>query len=217
MILIRKECQEILDAVDLGQFHIESTSNRSKYYPDSLQLTTECGKPLLSIKGIPVKSTRYSKAEREYTVSLFDAFLTKYLSEIKEYVALMKVAKLHETREERLEALGYKGLHKWWFEPNKLYALGYIDGPFYLQVIEGVKHPNVQVCTVDVENTTKTKPEQSFRNLIAFQELQAHVLDQKKFKQALLDVKVFAKEVRMHEEGEERLTELREIFETCSI
>lgn len=79
MLLLRKECQPLLDAVGLGNLHIEVQDK-------CVVLVGECGKPLVSVKGISFSKPTINSVEREYAVELFDKFLAKYATDINTYI-----------------------------------------------------------------------------------------------------------------------------------
>lgn len=79
MLLLRKECQPLLNAVGLNNLHIEIQDK-------CLVLVGECGKPLVSVKGISFSKPTINSVEREYAVELFEQFLTKYEADITAYI-----------------------------------------------------------------------------------------------------------------------------------
>lgn len=83
MLLLRKECQPLLDAAGLGNLHIEVQDK-------CVVLVGECGKPLVSVKGISFSKPTINSVEREYAVELFDKFLAKYATDINTYIAAKK-------------------------------------------------------------------------------------------------------------------------------
>jgi hypothetical protein len=83
MLLLRKECQPILDAAGLGNLHIEVLDK-------CLVLVGECGKPLVNVRGIAFSKPTVNSTEREYAVELFTQFLSKYVTDIITYIAAKK-------------------------------------------------------------------------------------------------------------------------------
>jgi hypothetical protein len=80
-LILRRECQEVLDAADLHNFHVEIIN---KY----LAIVGECGKPLVTISGIQFSRGTPSKAEIPYAVELFNAFVTKYKLLFEEFTKI---------------------------------------------------------------------------------------------------------------------------------
>jgi hypothetical protein len=83
MLLLRKECQPILDAAGLGNLHIEVQDK-------CLVLVGECGKPLINVRGITFSKPAINNSERIYAVELFTQFLSKYVTDIITYIAAKK-------------------------------------------------------------------------------------------------------------------------------
>lgn len=81
MLLLRKSCQEILDANGLSMLHVEI---QNKY----MCIVGECGKNVVSISGISFSSTRMNSNERAYATQLFAKFITKYIDKLKELIKL---------------------------------------------------------------------------------------------------------------------------------
>ena len=83
MLLLRKSCQEVLDAHGFDMLHIEV---HNKY----LCIVGECGKKIVSISGISFANTRINENERIYATELFAKFIDKYKDEIKKLILLRK-------------------------------------------------------------------------------------------------------------------------------
>lgn len=83
MLLLRKSCQEILDANGFSMLHVEI---QNKY----MCIVGECGKNVVSISGISFASTRINSDERAYATQLFAKFITKYVDKIKALINAKK-------------------------------------------------------------------------------------------------------------------------------
>lgn len=82
-ILIRKQCQELLDANQIPFVHVEI---RNK----TLTLVGQCGKPLVSISGIRFATNNPTKAEVAYATELFQSFLAQHATTIKTFIEAKK-------------------------------------------------------------------------------------------------------------------------------
>lgn len=89
-LLLRKGCQDSLDAAGLGVYHVEITNN------NYLGLVGECGQPLVTIHGIKFNRSTPSVAEIEYAVELFEAFLVKHKTNIMKYLKATQAFKLKD-------------------------------------------------------------------------------------------------------------------------
>ena len=78
-LLLRKECQAILDDNNLPEYHVDITIN------NHLEIVGECGQPLAVVYGIKFTRKSPGKLEIDYAVELFDAFLAKYKTRIVAY------------------------------------------------------------------------------------------------------------------------------------
>lgn len=84
-LMLRKQCQEILDNHGLNNFHVEISHSKH------MAIVSECGKPLVHIQGITFSRTNPTKDEIEYAVELLGPFLIKYKNEIQEYLKELAV------------------------------------------------------------------------------------------------------------------------------
>jgi hypothetical protein len=76
MLLLRKECQGILDAAGLDELHVQ----RSNLYK-CLSLVGSCGKEIVNIHSMPLNANLKDK-ERAFAVELFKSFIDKYAKDI---------------------------------------------------------------------------------------------------------------------------------------
>lgn len=81
-LILRKECQYILDNYKLQNYHVLINQN-TKY----LQIVGECGQPLINISGIQFTRLTPTKLEIKYATELLNSFLTAHMSEITTYIA----------------------------------------------------------------------------------------------------------------------------------
>ena len=79
-LLLRKECQPVLDTYGLSTYHVDINCN------NFLQITGECGKPLVVISGIRFSRSTPSKAEIGYAKELLDAFFGKHKAVVDEFI-----------------------------------------------------------------------------------------------------------------------------------
>ena len=91
-LFLRKACQDLLDGVDLNNYHIQVDENTK-----NLQIVGECGQVLTSISGIRLSRMAPAKDEIQLALDLFDAFLAKHGSTFKEFIAVK--AKADTTKE----------------------------------------------------------------------------------------------------------------------
>jgi len=95
-LLLRKNCQPLLDNVGLTPYHVRINDNKH------LQIVSKCGKPLVTISGIEFTRNQPSKDEIEFATELFAAFITAnhqaledHLQEVIAYGALTPVPGTH--------------------------------------------------------------------------------------------------------------------------
>lgn len=86
MLLLRKSCQEVLDAHGLDMLHIEV---QNKY----LCIVGECGKNIVSINGINFTKSKINENERDYATELFYTFIKKYKKKLKALINARKALK----------------------------------------------------------------------------------------------------------------------------
>lgn len=77
-LIIRKECQPLLDNLGLEDLHVE-------LYSKVLNICLEDGTPIIVLNGIKVNNTRPTKVEIAYVVELFSNFLETKNGKLKEY------------------------------------------------------------------------------------------------------------------------------------
>ena len=82
-LILRKQCQPLLDNVGLKELHVEAV-DRGMYIKGT------CGKTVLTVGGINFNSRTVTKAEVEYAVELFGTFMAKHGKALKKYVAKKK-------------------------------------------------------------------------------------------------------------------------------
>jgi len=87
-LILRKQCQDVLDTFGLSTYHIQICENRKH-----LQIVGECGQPLVDIYGIRFTRLVPSVAEITYAGELFDEFLGIHGKLIQSYVAKAKTFK----------------------------------------------------------------------------------------------------------------------------
>lgn len=107
-ILIRKQCQEHLDAAGLGVTHVDINNK-------TLAIVGECGQPLVSINGIRFATNNPTKAEVAYAVELFVAFLEKHKAKLQNLIKLKK--QLAETEKPIYSG---KGSHPYTHRTNEI-------------------------------------------------------------------------------------------------
>jgi hypothetical protein len=83
MLLLRKECQPILDKNKLSDLHVTNESG-------NLALAGECGQPIVIVHGISFSKKAINSKEREYAVELFEKFISKYKYDIQSYIGAKK-------------------------------------------------------------------------------------------------------------------------------
>jgi len=77
-LILRKECQDVLDNFSLNNYHVAISDNKS------LRVVGECGKPLFSVRGIVFSRNTPSAKEIEYAVELLEDFLGTHILIINE-------------------------------------------------------------------------------------------------------------------------------------
>lgn len=126
-LILRKECQEVLDNNNLLNVHVGISNTKS------LEIVGECGQPLVSIPGITFARLPPTNAEIKYCVELFDSFLAKHGKDIQAYMkaretfkALPEVPMKHED--------GYKiVIDKNYRTQDTIFSVKYMDGPFSIR------------------------------------------------------------------------------------
>lgn len=84
-LILRKECQPLLNIKGLGETHVAINGNKN------LEIVGKCGQPLVSIHGISFTRREPSRAEITYCVELLEEFLDTHINEIVTYMnALQK-------------------------------------------------------------------------------------------------------------------------------
>ena len=84
MLLLRRDCEEILNKAGLGELHVQRNNTQK-----CLSIVGQCGQEIVTIYGIALNSSLKDK-EREYAVTLFDRFVSKNGKEIKAAIAAKK-------------------------------------------------------------------------------------------------------------------------------
>ena len=79
-LLLRKACQEHLDAMGLTSFHTGITEQKR------LAIYTTCGKPFITIWGVSFNRTSPTNAEIEFASELFAQFLIRHQTAIEDYI-----------------------------------------------------------------------------------------------------------------------------------
>jgi hypothetical protein len=92
-LVLRQKCQQLLDDNNLSMLHADI--NAHNYY---MELATECGKPVTTIKGVQFSRRSPTMGEIDYAVKLLDAFLVKHRDII--YKAVNKMFRLRELEAE---------------------------------------------------------------------------------------------------------------------
>lgn len=82
-ILLRKACQDALDANKLPMLHV-GIANKC------LTLNGECGQQLIQISGIQFLASQPKVKEIGYAIELFNKFLTKHAESIQTYLSKKK-------------------------------------------------------------------------------------------------------------------------------
>lgn len=80
-LMLRKACQEILDENGLGRFHARINDSTK-----CLTISTECGKPLVTLAGIQFNRVQPSAAEIEFATELLDSAIAKYRNQFTAYL-----------------------------------------------------------------------------------------------------------------------------------
>ena len=81
-LILRKKSQELLDAVDLDNYHIQIDEGSK-----CLQIVGECGQSLCTISGIRMSRMAPNETEITLALELLDAFLAKHASAFKGFQA----------------------------------------------------------------------------------------------------------------------------------
>lgn len=82
-ILLRKECQPILDKAKLSELHVDIVEK-------TLTIVGGCGKPLVMVGGIKFGTNNPRAAEIDYASELFEKFIATHGKAIKDYLAKKK-------------------------------------------------------------------------------------------------------------------------------
>ena len=83
-LLLRKQCQPVLDAVGLQNYHVRISDDMWKV----LVISGECGKPLCRVEGIKFSKANPTAAERDYATELLDAWVVTHKAKIDNVVKL---------------------------------------------------------------------------------------------------------------------------------
>ena len=80
-LIFRQLAQELLDSNDLPMLHADIHPQRY-----TVQISTECGKPLTELNGVQFSRRSPTMAEINYAVELLDAFLIKHGQTIRDAI-----------------------------------------------------------------------------------------------------------------------------------
>jgi len=80
-LLLRQQCQPILDEAGLSKLNIGLQSN-------TMAIKGECGQTILTIGGIQFSTKNPKQAEIAYALELFQKFIDKHAAKILEFIAL---------------------------------------------------------------------------------------------------------------------------------
>lgn len=78
-IIIRQQCQPLLDAANLSDLHVDILNK-------TLTIVGPCGQPILTISGIRFDANAPKKAEISYAVELFSQFLEVHKEKILHFI-----------------------------------------------------------------------------------------------------------------------------------
>ena len=106
-LILRDQCQELLNNVGLPMFHVEMSNSKH------LQIVSRCGEPLVTISGIKFSKFQLTNKEIEIATKLFQEFLEVNKQKLEDYLvaydyfySLPKVEKVTKNFEVDL-------LHSW--------------------------------------------------------------------------------------------------------
>ena len=97
-LILRKECQPILDECGLENFHVKIDD-----YSKNLVIATECDRPFITVNGITFTRNKPTVKEIEYAKELFNAFIVKYNDQIQNYLNESKKLKQLENNLPKFE------------------------------------------------------------------------------------------------------------------
>jgi len=80
-LFLRKECQTLLDEVNLQNYHIQINESSK-----CLEIVGECGQVLTTIMGIRLSRMAPTKDEIKLALELFDNFLAKHAVSFKQFI-----------------------------------------------------------------------------------------------------------------------------------
>lgn len=80
-LILRDQCQELLNSVGLPMFHVEISNSKH------LQIVSRCGEPLVTISGIRFSRCQLTNKEVEIAAKLFQEFLGINKQKLEDYLA----------------------------------------------------------------------------------------------------------------------------------
>lgn len=148
-LILRRTCQPILDKAGMQNFHIEMNEQQRV-----MEITTECGKSIVSVKGVNFSRKSPGKAEIEYAAELLEAFIMKYKKAILKYVALKDVYDAIAPVPMYAADESYKILYQRILTKNGSdynYTIEYKDAPFLISL-----NTDGEVTNISIDLTTTT-------------------------------------------------------------
>ena len=79
-LILRKKCQDLLDSNGMSKFHVGINSVKQ------MEIQTECGKSVCTIKGVSFSRAIPNMGEIDYAVELMDAFIGTHRKVLKAYL-----------------------------------------------------------------------------------------------------------------------------------
>ena len=127
-LMLRKQCQEHLNAIGLTSFHVSINDNKN------LTIVTKCGKPFVTVYGISFNRSSPTNAEIEYASELFEQFLTQHKKALDNYINEYDSFHSLPVIEQRVDEfyVNEYGLSVPW-------DVKYMDGPMEIRVIKSGK------------------------------------------------------------------------------
>lgn len=149
-LLFRKECQDVLNSYGLTQYHTEINGNKN------ISVTSECGKPLFTIKGIRFSKSSPTNKECDYALELFTKFMRKHEDIINQYIAAYV-----DVQAAALPADLYDSNR-----PSNVYAYSNANGPVYVKL--GIATLNITFDKKIKSITLNTSPIDNLDELANF-------------------------------------------------
>ena len=211
-LLLRKECQEVLDNIGLSTYHAEIKWIRPSQWSKEkkgrfLSIVGECGKELVTLHGITFSRSSPSKAEIVIAAELLQEFLSNHRKTIKDLIQIGAVANKIPTQPACMSAVD--NVFSGYVVDSK--RLSYIDDVFKITI-------DVKGDIKNVGLSHDSKKQHSYNSLFFFK------FDQTQYNKARKHLKTirksepaFVKAIHLQAQAKEQVDLLKAKLMNCDV